>query len=236
MPNMRCAMRSFARLAFRRRALAPFAVAVLVLPLAAEASPITWFYSGTVGSSFNSALVPAGSAATVLLTVDPAANLVAGSPYYGPNAGQYLFSAIINFTGRQYTLRGAYEVNWDIAVGYPLPGSVPIRYLSLSGPSLDPGATGYYDYRPALYWCNACYWDWETTDRTSSAFPGPFADVFFRLYFIDPDSTTIRGGLPIGEVTVTASNPQPVPEPSTWLLLGTGLAAVAARRRGRQRR
>jgi hypothetical protein len=209
--------------------LAIWACLTFGVALPSSASPITWLYTGTV-SSFNNTLVPTGSAATILLTVDPAANLAAGSPFYEANEGAYYFTAVITFTGRQYILQGAYEVNVDFLLGIPLPGMVPVRYLSLTGPSLDPSVppiTG-YDYHPLLP-CTPCFWNSLTTDPTSPAFPGPFASVNFSLYFTDPDSTGIFQRLSI--ISVAGSNQGQVPEPSTWLLLSSGLAAVIVRRR-----
>jgi hypothetical protein len=207
--------------------------ACLTLGIVAESSAaaITWMYSGSINSSFNETLVPVGSAATIFLTVDPDANFMAGAPWAQPNMGGYYFSANISFTGREYVLRGAYEVNWDLSVNYPLPGLMPVREFSLSGPSLDPNAPG-FSYRPQLPSCyggGPCYWEAGRADPTSSAFPGPFA--FFRLYFNDPNSTAFPG---LGLITVGGRDPQVVPEPSTLLLLSSSvLALLAARLRKR---
>ena len=202
----------------------------LTLAVAAPsgAAPITWQITGSVNSSFNETLVPVGSAATVFLTVDPDANFMASAANTHPNMGGYFFSANISFTGREYLLRGAYEVNWDLSFNYPLPGLMPVRYLSLTGPSLDPSAQG-FSYRPQLPSCalGPCYWEWGRADPTSSAFPGPF--TFFRLYFNDPN-TAFPG---LGLITVSGTNLQVVPEPTTLMLLVTGVVGLVARHRKR---
>ncbi len=86
------------------------AVAVLIVSCVAvrtaDASPITYLYTGTaIADPDFQDLIPPGTPATILLTVDPAVNILAGFPGYPPNAGLYSFSAVLDFTGLGYTLR-----------------------------------------------------------------------------------------------------------------------------------
>src|ERR1700733_5012982 len=124
------------RLGWKRVIRAVFLLlAVTVLGVrSSEATPVTWLYTGTVVSSFDPTLVSVGSPVTTLLTVDPAANFIAGNPAYLPSAGGYYFTAVIDFAGLQYVLSGAFEVNQDLVFGEYLPGQILFRYLSLGGP------------------------------------------------------------------------------------------------------
>ena len=76
---------------------------------AADASPILYLYTGTASAEADlQAFIPPGSPATILLTVDPADNLVGefGPPnFYPANVGSYRFNAVLDFTGRELHLR-----------------------------------------------------------------------------------------------------------------------------------
>jgi hypothetical protein len=192
-----------------------FLIAALVLlPSAgASASPITWLYTGTVSSSFNTTLVPLGSPVTTLLTADPSNNLAAdpgsGAPAW---AGSYYFNAAMDFTGRQYNLFGALEFNWDLTFSHPLPGYVRLVPLSFGGPSLVPGSP-FNNYQPANPCGTFCGRLVGITDPTSPAFNLPFFS--FPLYFVDPGGSN-------GEVIITGATPQAVPDPPPILLLSSG--------------
>jgi hypothetical protein len=218
--------------AFRRQVLLTgLAVASLVAtPAVSEAASISYLYTGSVTSTDPSlaALIPLGSPATILLTVDPEANNVQGDPFFPPNVGNYFFSAVLDFTGRQYILVGAFEINADVN-NFPLPGLVELVELGASGPQL-PGFTSLGGL-PAP-WCGfgMCRSDFGHTDPTSPALP-LFPVVSFPLGFTTGDPM-------FSLVTISGSDPQVTPEPGTVILFGSGVAGIASRlrkRRARQR-
>jgi hypothetical protein len=175
-------------------------------------------------ASFNTTLVPVGSPASIVLTVDPANNFAAGAPGVLPNAGGYWFDAGIDFIGLHYNLHGAFEVNEDLVYDYPLPGSMLARYLSLTGPALDPSAPPwqllYTPYPPCGPPC--AYFYPASVDFSSPALPSlPIA--YFSLYFYD---TTGRS-----PITVQGTNPQAVPELGSGVLVLTGAILLMRLRR-----
>jgi hypothetical protein len=204
-------------------------VALLALSLlgvrSSDASTISWLYTGSVVSSFNNALVPVGSPATIVLSVDPANNFAAGGPGVQPNAGGYLFDAGIDFTGRHYNLHGAFEINEDLVFDQALPGDILLRYLTQTGPSLDPSRP-LPIYSPYPLTCGyPCAFSYPGgADPTSPAFPGPLTYAAFPLYFYDVD------GRPEA-ISVLGTDPAVVPEPASGLLLLTGAIVLVQQRR-----
>ncbi len=198
---------------------------------AADASPISYLYTGAAFAPNLQDFIPIGSPATILLTVDPADNLVGdfGPPnYYPPNVGSYRFSAVLDLTGREYTLGGYLEINADLAGGILLPGNVDLVETSrVEGPPLVTDHPPLYGPAP---WCGftICRVDnFGRSDPTSPALPFfPFVSIpiSFEIPGADPNQS------PFARVTISGSNPQVVAEPSSLLLVGTGLVAVARRR------
>jgi hypothetical protein len=192
-----------------------------------------YLYTGTASAAPDlQAFIPPGSPATILLTVDPAVNVVAGVPGYPPDVGGYRFSAVLDFTGREYTLGGFFEVNMDLAVLFPHPGSIDLVELLVQGPPLvadpSPFPPSLYGPAPVCGFGIICRVDsFSRSDPTSPALPF-FPFVSFPMSFEVPVEGPNQ--FPFDRVTITGSNPQVVPEPSTLLLVGTGLVAVARRR------
>ena len=92
-----------------RRLAAGVLIVSCVAVRTADAAPITYLYTATASAASADpdlqALIPPGSPATILLTVDPAVNLIAGNPNFPPSfadAGLYRFDAVLDFTGRGY--------------------------------------------------------------------------------------------------------------------------------------
>ena len=217
----------------RRLAIGVLIVCCLAVR-AADASPILYLYTGTASADPDlQAFIPIGSPATILLTVDPADNLVSmggfGPPnFYPSNVGAYRFSAVLDFAGHEYTLGGDLEINEDLAGRILLPGNVDL--VETTGVQGLPLVTDH----PPLYgpapWCGftICRVDnFGRSDPTSPALPFfPFVSIpmSFEIPVADPNQS------PFARVTISGSNPQVVAEPSSLLLVGTGLVAVARRR------
>ena len=195
----------------------------------ADAAPILYLYTGTASADPDlQAFIPPGSHATIGLIVDPAVNLVAGVPGYPPDVGGYYFTAVLDFTGRQYTLGGVFEVNMDLAVLFPHPGSIDLVELVVHGPPLVEDHPPFYGPATACGFTSVCRVDsFGTSDPTSPALPF-FPFVSFPMSFEVPVEDPNQ--FPFERVTISGSYAQVVPEPSTLLLVGTGLVAVARRR------
>lgn len=205
--------------------LAGLALSVLAVR-SADASTISWFYTGSVVASFDNALVPVGTSAGILLSLDPADNFAAGAPGVTPNAGGYFFDAAIDFAGRHYDLHGAFEVNEDLVFDHPLPGDILERYLSLTGPKLDPNAPFFVTapYPVSLCGTPCGYIYPATADPNSPALPVPLQIAAFDLFFLGAN------GQPVA-ITVEGGDPQVVPEPASGLLLLTGAIVLISRQR-----
>jgi hypothetical protein len=223
------------------------AVGVLIVSCVAvgtaDAAPILYLYTGTASADPDiQAFIPPGSPATILLTVDPGRNNVAGNPLFPPNVGQYSFTAVLDFTGREYTLGGVFEINEDLLGRLPQPGQVDLVELSMQGPPLiaaiPPIPPGFSQPAPGCGFTSGagvCRYDFGMSDPTSPALPF-FPVVSFPMSFLfGVDATQFPPQSQLERVTISGSNPQVVPEPSTLLLFGTGMALVVRTIRRRLR-
>jgi len=204
---------------------------VLLLGAArAEAAPITWHWAGPVtgyaGQSCNPGfncptldrVVPLGTTVDVIVSLDP--DLPPPNSRTPCNRGTA--SASLQLLGRTYTNTG---VVWDEGYGFGpglcVPGYDEIEIVVPSwgsgGPALPDGwvpFSSFGDFFPGLWWSG----DLTHIQPTSiySQFP------FFWIPDRAPRQTFIAN------LQAVPADLQPVPEPTTWLLLSTGLAAGAA--------
>ncbi len=200
---------------------------------AADAAPITYLYTGTASAPTLQDFIPIGTPATILLTVDPDDNIVGQFGSYPSNVGSYRFTAVLDFTGREYTLGGYLEINEDVSVRFPHPGSIDlVETTRVEGPPLDTDQPPLYGPATACGF-TLCRVDsfGGGSDPTSSALP-VFSFVSFPISFEVPVEDPNQ--FPFARVTISGSNPQVVAEPSTLLLFGTGMALVVGTIRRRR--
>jgi hypothetical protein len=206
-------------------------VAALLCVTRAEAGPITWHWSGPVTGyvgcqpGFDCGLtldtvVPLGTTVDVFLSLDPVV------PTYPNSSLPCLWgyaSASLQVLGRTYTSNGYV---WDEAHGFGpgvcVPGynfvEVVVPSWGFGGPALPDGwipFTG-LNFLPGLWWGG----DLTSVPPTHIASQLP---IFYRPREAAPQRFTAN--------LQVVPDLQAVPEPSTLLLLGTGLAAAAWRRR-----
>lgn len=195
----------------------------------ADASMITWQWTGIVTGHTGApagltldTVVPLGTRIDVSMSLDPdAAYLNAASCLQGRATASF------QVLGKTYTNGGFV---WEDARGFgpgtcaPSENNVEIVVPSWGsgGPALADGWVPFRkdDFLPGVWWSG----DLATGQPASisSQFP----------YFYSPGQS-IPQRFTASMQAVTNAQPTPVPEPSTWLLMSTGLSACAAWRRRR---
>jgi hypothetical protein len=190
------------------RALAGGAFLVLALATAAEATPLTWGFQGSVIAS-QVAAFPLGTPVDIAWTADPAApNACASSdPQVGMYFGQTLTETI---GGTAYSIGGILTVGTTLARGCsgPADTSVQLNLVAWSGPGAFEGAlvtSWVCCSAPAMVWNNGL---------PTSAFPT-----------LPPSSALLQGPSFAGGRAAVASSVraiQAVPEPTTLTLIGLG--------------
>ncbi len=198
----------------------------------ADAAPITWHWAGpvtgyvcaggsncSIGSTLDT-VVPLGTTVDVFLSFDP---VVPTHPNPSLPCLWGTASASLQVVGRTYTSTGFV---WDEAHGFGpgvcVPGfnvvEIVVPVWGFDGPALPGGWVPFHiAFLPGLWW------DGDLTSIQPTSISSQFPE--FRLPGQSaPQRFTVN-------LQAVPADLQPVPEPTTWLLLSTGLAAAAWRRR-----
>jgi hypothetical protein len=201
----------------------------------AAASPISWQYTflvhGTaldLTSPHPTVTIPNATQLTITIN-NFDTDTPSGCPASTTSGTYFIPSITIQFMGVEYSAYGGIEINTVITTCVGVGGgSTGLRlFLSPAPVHIDPGGTpvlwipgaqgNWFLSVPPSEWLGAAYPSGLAPNNGSgggSYFAGPFDPQF---------------------VFESASGPTLVPEPSTWLLLGTGVVALAARRRHTKR-
>jgi hypothetical protein len=206
-----------------------FVIAAVLVGISASAAPITWHWDGPV-TGYSCAtgflpcapfalesVVPLGTPVDVFVSFDP--DVPPANPSLPCLKGQASMS--LQVLGRTYTTQGFV---WEDAQGFGPGVCVPdygnVEFVApvwgYGGPALPDGWVPIQgNFLPGLYWSG----DLASGQPASifSQFPA------FELPRQAPEQRFV------------VANLQAVPEPSTWLLLGSALSAAAAARRGFKR-
>lgn len=199
----------------------PLFVVLVLFAARADASSITYLYTGSIGQTFNESIVARDTPATILLTIDDR-NLQLGAPYRPEGGAAYHIHALVSFLDRAYDISGIFELNWDAAYGYYNLGIIRLLMFGYSGPSLLDAGTS---WAPRLV-CGypPCGLQVGTTDPNSPVFDAQ--SLSFRLDFRgDCSFMNCPGG---GALQVNVSQPVAMPEPTTLVMLGLGFIGVRA--------
>jgi hypothetical protein len=196
----------------------------------AEAAPITWHWSGPV--SGYSGCTPGFDCGTTLDTVVPLGTTIDVSvsldPERPPSNPQSLCnrgtaSASLQVLGRTYTSTGfVWDEGHGFGPGVCVPGfnvvEVVVPLWGFGGPALPGGWVPFHiAFLPGLWW------DGDLTSIQPTSISSQFPE--FRL----PGQSAPQRFT--ANLQAVPADLQAVPEPTTWLLLSTGLAAAAWRRR-----
>ena len=194
-----------------------------------EASLITWHWAGpvtgyagaTLGGPSLETVVPLGTTVDVFVSLDP------GAPSLNPAfCLQGTASASLEVLGRTYSNEGFVWVDaMGFGPGICAPGSnwveIVVPSWGSGGPALPDGwvagGGGPSDFLPGLFWGGDL-----TTQQPA------FIASQFPAFRIPGQSSPQRF---TADLQAVQQDLQSVPEPSTWLLLSTGLAAAAWWRR-----
>jgi len=188
----------------------------IVSPAKAYAAPIVYTFAGTIGMT--SGPGPAiGSSIVGTFTYDPAGTFVTGGLNFAeftPGASQV--SATIGGTPysspsyQQYLFHNTLTALEDI--GIPFAGYDFYRTATLSTPGLR------------IIFLDADQTVFSTVSSLPAQLPlNQFEHIALTLFLENE-------GFAAGRVTITSVDGTPVPEPASWLLLGTGAIALVARR------
>ena len=205
-------------------------VALTLTLVAAEtqAGPITWQWTTTVSGSALTLTddpidIPTGTPMVFHVTWDSEAENLCPQ---GSSAGTYpVMAASMLFMGQTYT--GASHIESNSPYGNCVGGGAPLpifRFYPLAAPV--PNAPTFFDTSFGAYWM-ALY---APSPATLGGLPGPLTSDPYPSKIDQPWGLEYyRPDLHFGETSLTDITA--VPEPSTMLLVGSGMAVLAWHRR-----
>lgn len=195
------------------------------------ATPTTWYFEGTIDSvdSNLSAYFSTGELFSSVITFEPTVDI---DP--DPDEGAYFIESTVTTFG-----------SYNFSANVPTAGSVQLR----NGVGSDTLSAG-YAYHPYPFYLPSSAWallstgisltDIEGTALSSQSIPAslPSLSLFeansFTLHFETPAWISAWVSGTVTSMSTTANVPG-VPEPTTMLLFGTGIAGLAAVGRRRKK-